>query len=350
MRGTTRNILLAAALACVPGLGPWPLAGVAPIASALADERPQRVFPPGLGIGIVPPADMTPSERFPGFEDEARESAIMMTELPPELFASMEKDLREPAQEPEGFQLISREAWPVEGGKGLLVAASQVVDGQTVYKWVLARGTVASAAAVTFQVSEQAREHYSEDVVRRTLRSLAERDHAELEAEVAKLPFTVDDTLDDDSAGDSTGFRIARVIPGNSVMLTDGPKDLVQGAEQPVIVIGTGRAAIPGRLEQDQFARQSFASLAGVRGMQVRRGEGATRDGVEWHEIEADGEDAGTGARVRVYQAIRFERSDFIRFVLVTRDDARESALRVFERLRDTVALREQAASEAAAE
>lgn len=354
----TRNVLISlaligAALALVTDLGPQAAHAqqaaeqqAAPAsAGAEADERPRRVFPPGLGIGLVPPEDMVPSQRFPGFEDPDREAAIMMSELPPELFASMEKDLRDPAEEPEGFKLISREAWPVEGGKGLLVAASHMVDGETIHKWVLARGTSASSSAITFQVSEKGLDHYTDEVVRRTLRSVALRDHAELMEEVEQLPFVVDETIDDDSADDHTGFRIARIIPGSSVMLTDGPKDLVQGAEQPVIVVGSGRAAIVGKLEQDQFGRQSFAGVAGVRGMQVRRAEGVTVDGVEWHEIEAEGQDSGTGAKVRVFQAIRFEHSDFVRFVMVARDDAHERAQRFFERLRRSVTLRPAAAS-----
>lgn len=338
LRNLKRTFLLAAALLCGPSPLIW--TDLVTMPAAIAEEQPQRVFPPGLGIGLVPPADMKPSQRFPGFEDEERQSAIMMSEMPPELFAAMEKDLREPAQEPEGFKLISREAWPVEGGKGVLVVASQVVDGETIHKWVLARGTPASAAAVTFQVSEKALDHYDDEIVRRTLRSITLRNHAELLADAQELPFVVDETLDDASADDSTGFRITRVIPGHSVMLTDGPKDLVQGAEQPVIVIGGGRAAIVGKLEQDRFARQSFASLAGVRGVQVRRGEGVTRDGVEWHEIEADGQDTETGSKLRVYQAIRFERSDFIRFVLVVRENGYDESQRFFERMRNAVTLR----------
>ncbi len=361
MRRMKRNVLLAAALVCgivqtniaLAQEKPQAPAVQAPAAQAPATETPQapaadeagRVFPAGLGIGLVPPADMTLSQRFPGFEDEARESAIMMSELPPEMLASLEKDLREPAQEPDGFKLISREAWPVEGGKGMLVAASQVVDGETVYKWVLVRGTPASAAAISFQVSAKARDYYTDDAVRRVLRTLAVRDHAELVAQAQELPFVIDETLDDDTADDRTGFRIARVIPGNSVMLTDGPKDLVQGAEQPVIVIGSGKAAIEGKLEQDRFARQAFASLSGLRGVQVRRAESVKRDGVNWHEIEADGQDSGTGTKVRVFQAMRFEPSDFVRFVLVARDNARPEALRFFDRLRDSVTLRESASA-----
>lgn len=288
---------------------------------------------------------MEPAERFTGFADETRESAIMLTELPPELFATLEKDLREPAEEPEGFKLISREAWPVDGGKGILVAASQVTDGQTIYKWVLVRGTPASAVAVTFQVSDKARDYYTDEVVRRTLRSVGSRDHASIMTEVETLPFLIDETLDDGAADDRTGFRITRVVPGGSVMLTDGPKDLVQGAEQPVIVVGGGRAAVVGKLEQDQFARQAFAGIGGLRNMRVSRGEGVTRDGVDWHEIEADGQDSGTGTKVRVFQAMRFEPSDFIRFVLVARDNARPEALRFFDRLRDSVTLREGASA-----
>ncbi|MFT0893238.1 hypothetical protein [Pseudochelatococcus sp. G4_1912] len=312
---------------------------------AIAEEAPTRVFPMGLGIGVVPPADMKVSTRFPGFEDDKHHSAIMMMEMPPELYAKLEKDLRDPEREPVGFTLVSREAWPVEGGKGFLVEGAQLVDGETVYKWVLARSTPASASVITFQVAEDAREIYTEDLVRRTLRSLATRDHTEMQVEVSKLPFTIDETLDDKVPGDRTGFRIARVIPGNSVMLTNGPKDLVQGAEQPVIVIGGGEAAVAGALEQDRFARQAFGGLAGVRSMQVRRGEGVERDGVSWHEIEADAEDAETGAKVQVIQAIRFDRTHFIRFVTVMREDAREETMRFLDMLRKTVNLRTEAVS-----
>lgn len=312
---------------------------------AIAEETPARVFPLGLGIGIIPPADMIVSQRFPGFEDEKRHSAIMMMEMPPELFTKLEKDLRDPEREPEGFTLISSEAWPVEGGKGFLVEGSQKIDGETVYKWVLARGTPASASVVTFQIAEDARDTYTEDLVRRTLRSLSTRDHTLIQVEVSKLPFIVDETIDDKVPGDLTGFRIARVIPGSSVMMTKGSKDLVQGAEQPVIVIGSGKAAIPGALEQDRFARQAFSSLPGVRSMQVRRGEGVTRDGVTWHEIEADAEDAETGAKVQVIQAIRFDHTQFIRFVAVMREDAREDTSRFLDILRETVSLREETAS-----
>lgn len=351
--GITKKITLltfASTLAFASGLFLRSEAGLIRLPAAVANEQtpeqPQRVFPQGLGFGLVPPPDMQLSQRFPGFEDEARETAIMMTELPPDLFPSLEKNLREPEQEPEGFKLISREAWPVNGGKGVLVVASQLHEGETIYKWVLLRGTPASVAVVTFQISSDARDHYTDDVVRATLRSVGDRDHAQIVADVQTLPFVIDETLDDATAEDRTGFRIARVIPGNSAMLTDGPKDLVQGAEQPIVLVGGGKAAILGRLEQDRFARQAFSSLSGVRGMQVRRAEGVTRDGVDWHEIEGEGQDAASGVKVRVTQAVRFDRSDFIRFLLVARDNAYDDAARFLDRLRDTVAIRTDAAKD----
>lgn len=339
MKAAGRRSLIALALLCGVGFVPGALPGTVP--PAFAEEAPVRVFPPGLGIGLVPPAEMVPSDRFAGFEDEARESAIILMEMPPELFAGLEKDLRDPKREPQGFELIRREPWPVEGGKGVLVEGRHDIDGKTVYKWVLARGTASAASAVTFQVSERARDIYTDDVVLRTLRSLAQRDHAGLLAELGTLPFTIEEA---DGKDKRPAFRISRVISGSSVMLTLGPKDLVQGAEQPVIIIGGSKAAIAGALEQDRFARQSFGSLSGVQGMQIRRGEGVTRDGVAWHEMEADAQDATTGAKVRVLQAIRFDRAQFIRFVIVARQGVWKDATAYFEHLRDTVRPRPEAA------
>ena len=40
------------------------------------------VFPPGLRVGLEPPVGMTPSARFPGFEDPGTMPSIAILDLP----------------------------------------------------------------------------------------------------------------------------------------------------------------------------------------------------------------------------------------------------------------------------
>lgn len=48
----------------------------------VAGESGAPVFPPGMRIGLVPPASLTVSRRFPGIEDSDRHVTISILDLP----------------------------------------------------------------------------------------------------------------------------------------------------------------------------------------------------------------------------------------------------------------------------
>lgn len=286
-----------------------------------------RVFPPGMAIGLIPPEGMELSTRFMGFENPQLKSAILMLETPPELFEKFERDLRDANRDPKGFTLIRQESWPVNHGKGLLIVGDHKIEGDTIRKWVLLRGNPASTSVVTVQISREGQDAYPDEVVRTALQSLAVKTPSDFEELSASLPF---------SLRERAGFRLARVISDHSALLTDGPKDLIQGAEQAVIIIGSDDAAIPGLIEQDRFAKQALGAVMGLRNVEVRRAGNETRNNVAWHDIEADAVDAATGVRVKILQSIRFDRSRFVRFMLVMRQDADKTIVERFTKIRDS--------------
>ncbi|MDJ1159492.1 hypothetical protein QNA08_14740 [Chelatococcus sp. SYSU_G07232] len=294
---------------------------------ALADP----VFPTGLGIGLTPPEGMTASAKFSGFEDEKTGAAILIVEMPPEAYAQIEKGLSDDALGKQGVSVAKRENFPVKDGKGFLVSGMQRTGALTLQKWMLVGALPKTTVLVTVQVPSSASGAYSDAVVRRALESVTYRSAGSLEEQMAALPFTL---------GDRAGFRVLRVLAGNSLLMTDGPKDVVRGGEQPIFIIAAGQGAIPGTLEQDRFARQALSGLAGVQAAEIKRAAGSERDRVSWHEIEAVGVDPVTKARLFVVQAIRFGANDYIRMVGMVREKDRAAVAARFARIRDGVAPR----------
>ena len=69
------------------------------VALALPAHAADAVYPPGSRIGLAPPAGMTPSQNFSGFEDRAHHVAMVMALLPREAFAEIETATVDAVQE-----------------------------------------------------------------------------------------------------------------------------------------------------------------------------------------------------------------------------------------------------------
>ena len=70
-----------------------------------------------------------------------------------------------------------------------------------------------------------------------------------LTQQVDALPFRI---------GDMAGFRPVRVMAGNSVLLTAGPKDQMQNLEQPILVLAQAVQQPPTAEQRDAFARAAL--------------------------------------------------------------------------------------------
>ncbi|MFC7396438.1 hypothetical protein ACFQU1_04410 [Chelatococcus sp. GCM10030263] len=307
------------------------LAFLAPAARAAGP-----VYPVGVNVGLEPPKSMQLSKNFPGFQDEAAGAAILMTEVPPEAYDKIIAGLNPDVLEKQGLLGAKREDWPVKDGKGIFVSATQRAGAITLHKWIVVATGEKTAAVVTVQAPETAVDMYSDQVVRDALKSLTFRPPLPMDQQIAALPFTL---------GDRAGFRVVRVLAGSGVLMTDGPKDAIHGAEQPLIIVASGDGAIPGTLEQDRFAKQAFGGLAGIRGAEIKSARNLTLKGVPWHEIKAIADDPETKTKVFVVQAIRFSDSHYIRFIGMARERDQASLMKRFETIRDGVKPKEAQAN-----
>ena len=106
---------------------------------------------------------------------------------------------------------------------------------------------------------------------------------------------------------DLAGFRVARVIGGNAALLTDGPNDGVEVAEQPLVLIAVARGAPPSQpADRDRFARGVLSETPGIKEVRLMRSEPLRIGGAPGHEILAEAKDVKTGTDVMVAQWLRF--------------------------------------------
>jgi len=301
------------------------LAGWALIWAFVPPAAAQTRFPPGLRIGLTVPGDMTPSSRFPGFEDVDRKAAITILDMPITAMEGLERSAF--AQSQTDVENLKREAFPFENGIGVLVTGTASENGEKVHKWFLvassATGPVRDLATlVSVQVPDKAMNVYSDTVIRNALRSVTFRP-APLQEQLAMLPFKLDDMA---------GFRVMSVLPGGGVILIDGLEDDI--TSHPYMIIAVGRGA-PNAADRSRFAAD-LLSQAPLRSLRMQSSEPLRISNGAGHEIRAQAESVN-GKPVRLVQWVRFGGSGFLRIVGVASEAEWDGVFNRFRAIRDGV-------------
>jgi len=294
--------------------------------AALAAEP---VFPPASRVGLVPPEDMVLSKRFTGFENPDRAAAITVVEMPREAYDQLAAGLTKDALKRQGLDVTARETLKIGDASGLLVAGAMTgpVKGR---KWVLAVKGKDLTALLIAQV-QGGSDGYSEDEMRKALTSVALRGPVSIEEQISALPFRI---------GDKAGFRPVRVISGNSILLTDGPKDTIQAVEQPIAILAASLQPPPPPGEtRDRFAKAALYTNEVLEDIVLERSDSFRLKGQDWHEIVARAKEKASGNPVAVMQTIRFDSDRYVRMVGLVRDEQRTEIMRRFRTMIDSVEL-----------
>lgn len=284
----------------------------------------QTRFPPGLRVGLTVPGTMTPSARFPGFEDADRKAAITILDMPITALEALERSAF--AQSQTEVQNLKREAFPFENGIGVLVSGTATENGEKVHKWFLiassATGPVRDLATlVSVQVPATSLSVYSDKVVRDALRSVTFRP-APVQEQLAMLPFRIDDMA---------GFRVMSVLPGG-IILIDGLEDDI--TSHPYVIVAIGRGA-PDAGDRGRFAAD-LLSQAPLRNLRMQSSEAMRISNGAGHEIRAQAENIN-GKPVKLVQWVRFGGSGFVRIVGVADEADWDAMFNRFRAVRDGV-------------
>ncbi|SFH02808.1 hypothetical protein [Methylobacterium gossipiicola] len=288
------------------------------------------IFPASSRFGFQPPSDMVASKRFSGFERIEGGATVSVVELPPNAFAELEQNFTDANLKQQGFVVTNRQAIKVAGDVDAVLftgeqPAADPSTGPSVKKWMLLVGDPTVTGIIIAQAAPEAE---TDETMVNMLTGVHIRPELTLDQQVAALPFRI---------GDPAGFRPVRVLAGNSVLLTQGPKDQMTGLEQPILVLAQAIQPPPQPEQREAFARTALASNQTMKDFVVERSQSYRQNGVDWHEIVARATDTPSGTPVVVAQTIRFAPDGYLRAVGVVRADQRDGVLAKFREVVDSV-------------
>lgn len=271
-----------------------PLIGAFMISAAFAADP---VFPPGSHVGLVPPAGMTASDRFQGFEDRQRGVVVAVTELSAQLYDRVQNDFGDAQMRVGGMEPFSRETVETPGGPALLIGARHTENGIAMRKWALLTLAGDLTVIVIAALPDAAREAYPDAAIRAALASTVIRVKVPDEEMVAALPYRL---------GDLGGFRLLRASPNGTAALTFGPDNTTLPAEQPYFSITPRAIESPPAADRDRFAQLALTTFLNRPNVRIVSSEAVRFGNAQGHEIIAESEDPQTKQPLMMVQWLRF--------------------------------------------
>src|SRR6478672_3332536 len=304
------------------------------VLGALPATAAELNYPPGSRIGLAPPPGLVPSKTFFGYEDPSNSVAMMLVALPPQAYADLDASVTAETLKRQGVTMESREALPLPSGKAFLVVGRQEVDNVKIRKWILVAASPTLTGFVTVQMPETATALYPDAAIRASLATLAFRAAVPVDEQLGLLPFKV---------GELSGFRIAGVIPGRAVMLSDAPAGAPgspDSTNEPHIFAAIAAGGPAQSADRDTFAREVFATLPNIREIRVTTSEPLRMAGQQGHQILANAKDASGTSPLTVVQWLRFGGGGYMQIVGIARADAWKDAYPRYRSVRDGIEAR----------
>jgi hypothetical protein len=274
------------------------------------------------------------SKTFFGYEDPSNSVAMMLVALPPQAYADLDASVTAETLKRQGVTVESREALPLPSGKAFLVVGRQEVDNVKIRKWILVASSPTLTGFVTVQMPETATALYPDAAIRASLATLAFRAAVPVDEQLGLLPFKVSEL---------SGFRIAGVIPGRAVMLSDAPAGAPgspDSTNEPHIFAAIAAGGPAQSADRDTFAREVFATLPNTREIRVTTSEPLRMAGQQGHQILANAKDASGTSPLTVVQWLRFGGGGYMQIVGIARADAWKDAYPRFRSVRDGIEAR----------
>jgi hypothetical protein len=288
------------------------------------------IYPKGSRVGLAPPPGMMISRSFSGFEDRDKRVALVIATLAGAAYPEIEQSTTAEALQKQGLNVDSREDLAHPLGKAFLVIGHQQIEDQRVRKWVFVASNGEVTALVTVQVPEDAQSAYPDDVIRTALMSVSLRAGVPVEEQLSLLPFQLTELA---------GFKVAGVLAGRAVMLSDGPSNQPTSPTDTHILIAVAPGGPSQASERGRFAHDVF-SVPNVKDVRINSSEPLRIGGQQGHQIMARGKDSATGDEITIVQWLRFGASAYLHLIGIARTDGWTEAYARFRQVRDGIELR----------
>jgi hypothetical protein len=296
------------------------------IAFACNEAKADEVtYAPGSRLGLVTGERLTPSKRFPGFEDYGQGVRVLASELPESAYTRIELAIAEtpdlPGQ-PERFETAL--------GPAYLSREHSTLGDEDVEQFAMVAHTGRSAALVTVQIPRNATTAWPETAIRTMLATVALRRDVPIDEQFAQLPFKIHDL---------GGFRTVRTLtPGRVMLLSDGAGD--DAVDHPTsMVVSFGQGAPNSAEDRGRFAKLLMGALPGLTNIRFTLSEPMRLGTAPGFETRMEAVDK-SGTPVVMVQWLRFASNGFIRMVGVAPRDEWESINLRLRAIRDSLEVR----------
>ena len=285
-------------------------------------------YPPGSRIGLAPPSSMVTSKNFFGFEDASNNVAIILATLPSEAYADLDRTVTADALKRQGVDLETREAMALATGKAFLVIGRQEIEKTKIRKWILVASSPTLTAVVTVQIPDAAKALYPDATIRESLASLAIRTEVPAEEQLGLLPFKV---------ADLAGFRVAGVVPGRALMLSDAAANTPGAGFDAHIFVAIAPGGPAQVSEREAFARDLLGSVPNLKDIRITTSEPLRVVGQPGHQILANAHDASGNIALTVVQWVRFGSGGYMQMIGMVRAEGWKEAYPRFRAVRDGI-------------
>ena len=295
------------------------LAAMSPAAAA------DVIYPPGVRIGLAPPAGLSKAKAFPGFESEDQSVRVLVTELPADAYNEVKTAF---TANPAGTGSIKPQSIETPAGTAYYTAETAKEGGATVrrYSMILSGGSFSGYVAV--QVPENATKIYSDDAVRQMFATAAIRKEVPVDEQLGLMPFKITER---------SNFKNVRTLaPGAAIILADG--DETTGLEPaPFMVIGLIGATPTNPDDRARFAQEAATQIPGVRNARITMSEPIRIDGQPAYETRIDATSGKDNTSVTVVQWLRFGGPNILRIIGSSPRDKWSEAFPRFRAVRDGI-------------
>lgn len=149
-----------------------------------------------------------------------------------------------------------------------------------------------------------------------------------MDSQLAAVPFKL---------GVIAPMRVVRVLAGNTVMLTRGPKNTFISSKQPLLLVSRSRRPAPQGTSLEMTARQALAGLKMISNAKIETVDQVTFAGGESVEIIASALMPKTGKPVRVVQWLRYVGDGYLMVLGIANTETGAADMKMFRNVRDGI-------------
>jgi hypothetical protein len=261
---------------------------------SLAGAVPTRVT--GTLVDLDPPPGFTRMERYPGFENRAKEASIMVSELPGST-AEVRKGMTRENLAGRGMILLTTQTVVAGGKSALLLQVSQRAAGREFLKWMLVTGDTKKSVMIvgSFPKASPA----LSAPIKRALLS-AKWSPSGPSSNFDGLTFRVDP-----APKLKLGGRV-----GNLLVFSESGKIEPSNTTEAMLIVGSSYAEAS-VTDVEAFAKERASKTTRIGPLKIIEGRSVTTDGLPGYEIVANTYDLKSSQDIRMYQLVLADKTTY---------------------------------------